>query len=41
MASAQVMAFLLGALESEGERVVINNPDVTALNAAEVRSIPE
>ena len=36
VASAHIMAFLLGALEPEGEWVIIDDPDVTSLNAAEV-----
>lgn len=36
VASAHVMAFLLGVLESEGEWVIVTDPDVTNLNAREV-----
>jgi len=36
VASAHVMAFLLGALESEGEWVIVNDPYVTQMTAAEV-----
>lgn len=36
VASAHVMAFLLGALESGGEWVIVDDPDVTSLTAVEV-----
>ena len=36
VASAHVMAFLLGALEAEGEWVIVDDPIVIALNVAEL-----
>ena len=35
VASAHIMAFLLGALESEGEWVIVDDPNVDVLSEAE------